>query len=196
MSEVKKQAEKLLFSVPILIQAAAPEANGTKKPATFSIRAYNGGKITVCNWPVPVVFDLNGLIIVSQQIPILDNHEPENHAVIGQTDKVMIANGGIDESGVLYSNVDEAAALIVAKAASGHQWQASVGVLPFSIEQVNAGEKVTVNGQLIDGPVDIIRTGALRETSIVVVGGDTTSTVQIAASQLNKHPQQSIIILI
>ena len=193
----KNKVQKISFSAPINIQAAASEANGAKKPATFSIRAYNGDKINVCNYCyAPVVFDLSGLIVATQQIPILDSHETENDAVLGQTNKIEIANGGIDESGVLYSHIDEQAAMIAAKAAAGYQWQASVGVRPLSIEEVPAGSKVTVNGRSIEGPVDIVRTGVLVETSIVVIGADSTSTVQIAAKAATNNPKQSIIILI
>lgn len=173
------------FEAPIHIQASETEKDdrGLPKPAKFQMQAYNGDKMIVSNWPDPVVIDLSGLRIDSQQIPILAQHLTDIDGVAGQSSEVRINDAGVQVKGELY-RIDDSINRVILKAIQGYKWQASIGVLPESIEEVDTGIKINVNGREFTGPLDVIRKGELREVSIVVFGANTNETaVQIAAKE-------------
>jgi phage major head subunit gpT-like protein/anti-sigma28 factor (negative regulator of flagellin synthesis) len=63
------------------------------------------------------------------------------------------------------------------------KFQASVGADVGRIENIQAGESVSVNNRTFAGPVSIVRGSSLRETSIVLMGADGATTASIAATQ-------------
>ena len=158
------------------------EGQLTKKPAKFAISAYDGGAMNLGGWWNPVVLDLTGLKS-EDNIPILADHWSATSNVIGQTENIEITETEIIEKGTLYSNIEEDAAKIVAKAKAGHIWKASIGATPERIEQVEAGAEAIVNGQVFQGPINIAREATLRETSIVVIGASAQTNVNITAKQ-------------
>ena len=177
--------EMIRFEVPIHIHAQADDKDekGLLKPAKFEMQAYNGDKMNVSRWSTPVVIDLAGLRADSQQIPILIQHNSSIEGVAGQSSEVRISEAGVQAKGELY-RTDETVNRIVLKAIQGYKWQASVGVMPESIEEIQDGINIKVNGREFKGPVDVVRTGVLRENSIVVFGANTNETaVQIAAKE-------------
>jgi hypothetical protein len=69
---------------------------------------------------------------------------------------------------------------------SGFRFQASVGVAPGIIERVRAGETLHINNRTIQSPqtaFSLVRTGELREISLVALGADASTSVSIAASR-------------
>ena len=55
----------------------------------------------------------------------------------------------------------------------------SVGLYAFTTESIPAGKSVNVNGQVFNGPVNVLRKGQVREVSIVTLGADPKTAVQV-----------------
>tara|TARA_R110000868_G_scaffold25944_1_gene100517 strand:- start:5678 stop:7798 length:2121 start_codon:yes stop_codon:yes gene_type:complete len=156
------------------------KANGAGKPKRFQILAYSGGVLNVDGFPNGVVVDLAGLETPGA-IPILIDHEKSVEATLGLTDN--IANNGT--SLLLAGTVTGQSAKsiqVIAQATAGHVWQASIGAMVVESEEIIAGQKTTANGQTFTGPVTIARRSVLRETSVLPMGADSTTSVNLAAS--------------
>ena len=55
----------------------------------------------------------------------------------------------------------------------------SVGLYSFTTESIPAGKSVNVNGQVFSGPLRVLRKGQVREVSIVTLGADPKTAVQV-----------------
>lgn len=145
----------------------------SKKSARFSGVAYSGGLLGGWN----SVVDLESTI-VPDSMPVLTSHDKDADAAIG----VVIEhekNGALKVSGELFSDIDEGAASIAAKARRGIKYQMSMGLYGFSIESIASGKSVQVNGKSFNGPVDVLRGGTTREVSIVTLGADPNTSVNM-----------------
>lgn len=159
------------------------KASESGKPRRFSILAYSGGPLNVDGFDVPVIVDLNGLEIPGA-IPILIDHTKSVEATLGVTD--TITNDGTTLSlGGVVTGVSALAQQVLAQSAAGHQWQASIGAAVNEQEEIRAGQTVSVNGREFSGPVIVARRSVLRETSVLPMGADHTTTVNLAASAAN-----------
>lgn len=167
--------KKLQWTNPLKINAAAGEG----KPKRFEILAYSGGLLPVDNFQNPVVVDLAGLQIVGN-VPILLDHEKSVNATLGFTDLIENDGKSIRMSGKITGS-GAAVDSVLTAAAAGHDWQASIGCLVQTTEEIPAGQTVTVNGQEFTGPVIVARAALLRETSVLPVGADPQTTVRLAA---------------
>jgi hypothetical protein len=155
-------------------------ANGKGKPKRFIIKAYSGGLLPVDGFPHPVVVDLSGLEIPGS-IPILIDHEKSVEATLGATDNIANDGRSLMLEGVV-TGVSTKSQQVLAQAAAGHTWQASIGAMVIESEDVPAGQTATANGQTFTGPVVIARRSVLRETSVLPMGADSTTSVNLAAS--------------
>lgn len=156
------------------------KANGPSKPKRFSILAYSGGTLNVDGFPNGVVVDLSGLEIPGS-IPILIDHKKTVEATLGLTDNIHTDGKVLNLAGVV-TGQSATAQQVIAQAAAGHSWQASIGVWTVEEEEVAAGQTATANGQTFNGPVTIARRSILRETSVLPMGADATTSVNLAAS--------------
>lgn len=155
-------------------------ANGKGKPKRFVIKAYSGGLLPVDGFPHPVVVDLSGLEIPGS-IPILIDHEKSVEATLGATDNIANDGRQLMLEGVV-TGQSAKSQQVLAQAAAGHTWQASIGAMVIESEDVPAGQTATANGQTFTGPVVIARRSVLRETSVLPMGADSTTSVNLAAS--------------
>lgn len=162
----------------------AAEAGQPAKRPTFKIRAYNGDSMLVDMFYYPVVIDLAGLE-AANSVPILLDHDPQ--AIVGQANEIKIGAKSIDLSGVI-TGEDEYATKVTTHARNGFKWGASVGVLPLKVERVENGASAQANGKTFKGPINIVRAGRLRETSILSIGADHTATTTIAARAAGEDP--------
>lgn len=153
------------------------EAGQPAKRPTFKIRAYNGDALVVGDYYYPVVVDLSGLE-AANSVPILLDHDPQ--AIVGQANEVKIAAKSIDLSGVI-TGEDDYSQKVITHAKNGFKWGASIGVMPSKVERVENGATAQANGKTFKGPINIVRAGRLRETSILSIGADHTATTTIAA---------------
>lgn len=155
------------------------KANGPGKPKRFSILAYSGGALNVDGFPLPVVVDLAGLE-TPNAIPILIDHEKSVEATLGMTDSIHNSGTALTLSGPI-TGQSQKSIQVLAQSAAGHAWKASIGATVLEEEEIAAGASVKVNGQTIAGPVIVARRSVLRETSVLPVAADSTTSVNLAA---------------
>ncbi len=162
---------------------AIEAADDASKKHTFSLLAYSGGLMRVSAFFDPVVVDLGGAITMrSSQLPILHDHDhraPIGHAEAGG---VKISDAGIEITGTLSGAATPEGARVLELSRNGYRYQASIGLNPTTRERVEAGRKISVNGQEIQGPAWIVRAGELYECSLVAVGADRGSSAMVASN--------------
>jgi hypothetical protein len=164
--------QQINFTADIEIKAA-----DGKKPQV-QILAYTGGILAL---PVgDVVVDLAGMEIPAS-IPLLSDHENARGSIIGQATashdgKALTASGFLTAA-------TAAGKELIALAKDGIRFQASIGAKGTEFERVRPGETVDVNGQQLQSssPLRVARKSVLREISIVAIGVDVSTSVDIAA---------------
>jgi hypothetical protein len=169
---------KLSTDVTFLRAAEGEAASG---PAKFRIVAYTGAPIRQAWSREPVVIDMAGMTLPAT-IPIVMGHDYALGSILGQGRPSVQGGQLIVEGEILADN--ETARQVLALAAAGYEWQASVGAdvgrhLRFGEDQVT-----TANGQTLVGPVRVVRASTLRETSFVTLGADRSTAVSIAAEEV------------
>jgi hypothetical protein len=166
----------------VTIEAAAENATATDgKPQLprFSMVAYTGGAMRIANWRHPVVVDLAGLAIPSQNRPIRFGHDMQSG--VGHSDTIRIDEGRLIASGVV-SRDTAAAREIVASGRNGFPWQASIGASVEEFEFIKPNQTALVNGREFAGPVNVVRRSSLSEISFVDLGADGQTSARVAAS--------------
>lgn len=163
-----------------LIATIELKAAEGSKPRRFSILAYTGGPLPVTGFNLPVVVDLAGLEAPGN-VPILLDHQNTVEDTLGVTD--TITNDG--QSLILAGPVTGVSAKVkgvLQQGAAGHQWQASIGARIIEEIEISAGESVEVNGRIQTGPFILARRAVLRETSVLPMGADGATAVNLAAA--------------
>lgn len=150
------------------------------KPRRFKILAYSGGILPVDGFDQPVIVDLSGLEVPGA-IPILIDHEKSVEATLGITDSIENNGTSLQLTGQVTGQSQKAQTVLAADAV-GHKWQASIGARVIEREDIPAGQSVEVNGQVFAGPVIVARRSVLRETSVLPMGADATTQVNLAAN--------------
>ena len=170
---------------------AAPgnEAGGASALPKFRMIAYTGGPMRIAGWRYPVVVDLAGLAIPSQNRPIRFGHDASSAGGVGHTDAIRVEAGQLVATG-LVSRDTAAAKEIVVSSKNGFPWQASIGASVEEFEFVKDNQKVIVNGRTFDGPVNVVRKATLGEISFVDLGADGNTSAQVAAGSSGTHPAQ------
>jgi len=153
------------------------EAAGDIARARVVGLAYGGGKMKVPGWQYPVVVDLAGLEAVAA-VPLLTNHENKTRSRIGMVQARKDQNTLTVEGEILPTNSE--AKQVLSQAQAGADWQMSIGVEVLDSELVR--DTRIVNGQSHTGPFSHVKRAILREISVVPVGADRTTRLQIAAT--------------
>jgi hypothetical protein len=182
-SKIRASGMLNLMSEPgaITIEAAAddePPADGKPKLPKFSMVAYTGSVMRIAGWRWPLVVDLAGLGIPSQNRPIRFGHDMQSG--VGHTDTIRIEDGKLLAAGVV-SRDTAAAREIVASAKNGFPWQASIGAGVDEYEFIKPDQKVLVNGREFLGPLNVVRKSTLGEISFVDLGADGQTSANVAA---------------
>jgi hypothetical protein len=182
-SKIRASGMLNLMSEPgaITIEAAAdgdPPADGKPKLPKFSMVAYTGGVMRIAGWRWPLVVDLAGLGIPSQNRPIRFGHDMQSG--VGHTDTIRIEDGKLLAAGVV-SRDTAAAREIVTSAKNGFPWQASIGAGVDEYEFIKPDQKVLVNGRDFMGPLNVVRKSTLGEISFVDLGADGQTSASVAA---------------
>ncbi len=174
--------EDPLHLVAFACEPAWLEANASAdgKPALprFSMVAYTGGPMRLAGWRHPVIVDLAGLRIPTQSRPIRLGHDAA--LGVGHTDSIRVEGGKLIASG-LVSRDTAAAREVVISSKNGFPWQASIGASVEEHEFVREGQSVHVNGQVFNGPVNVVRRASLGEISFVDLGADGNTSAAITA---------------
>ena len=163
----------ITFVVPITLKAAGG------KPRRFKILAYSGGVLPVEGFQYPVIVDLQGLD--AGAVPVVLNHRLDTDSTIGDATSVMNTGRNLSLAG-LVTGVSRQVRDVLSAADAGHRWQASIGCMVHDSETIANGQSVRVNGQTFVGPVIVARRSALRECSVLPVGADNYTSVNLAAS--------------
>ena len=145
----------------------------------YRMLAYTGQEVDLNG--ERLVFDLAGVELGSESIPILRQHDPE--AIVGHSLDVSIDGEQI----IVELQVCPETASgqeVLALFGDGFPWQASVGMVMSEIERFGAGEIVEVNGRTLEGPIGVVRRAILREASFVPLGADAATSVAALAAQL------------
>ncbi|MBE6380047.1 MAG: hypothetical protein E7047_03875 [Lentisphaerae bacterium] len=139
--------------------------------------AYSGGVFSQWWSNHPCITDLAGLDIAAQ-IPLLYNHYNEPGYRLGEltvkkTNAALTVSGGIDPDCEHGKEIISAGKKI--------DWQLSHGAEIKEIQEISAGETITVNGREFTGPLTVITKAVLREISVVAIGADADTSLRIAA---------------
>ncbi len=191
-ANVKTEAFLNLVSEPgaVTIEATGDgDVSGDGKPRLprFMMVAYTGGLMQIAGWRYPVVVDLAGLGIPSQNRPIRFGHDMASG--VGHTDSIKIEDGRLLATGVV-SRDTAAAKEIVASARNGFPWQASIGAAVEEFEFVKQAQKTIVNGREFSGPLNVVRKATLGEISFVDLGADGGTSASVAASASTMQKEQ------
>ncbi len=154
----------------IVIEAAS------ERPKVLGV-AYSGGSITLPGWRHPVVVDLEGLEI-PDSVPLLTNHENRTGSRVGVVSARVEGETLVIEGEILSSGGQ--ARGIIEQAKAGADWQLSIGASVKESELVR-GQR-DVNGRPHSGPFYHVKKSVLREISVVAVGADTGTRMQVAAT--------------
>nr|DAT42762.1 MAG TPA: prohead serine protease [Caudoviricetes sp.] len=126
---------------------------------------------------VQMVLDFAGIAIKPKTAVLLE-HNPHKGAGVA-TLSVDAISGCLNANGVL---VDNEFGRYIAELSDNHfPWEMSVHVDAKRYEEIPAGEKLSVNGHEITGPMVVMRDCAIREVSFTPVGVDgATSAVVLS----------------
>jgi len=174
MPKTKEKQNQYCFQLGQLNVDAQEEG---KKKRTFSGVAYSGEVITDHWYWKQVIFDLDSMQIKGR-IPALLEHSSYQRAGAIESHAISYESG-LTVSGILLSN--EFGTQVATDSDDGFPWQMSVRIEPSSIDEIQAGNTVTVNGKLLHGPITVFRGGRIREVSFCALGAD-ENTMAVAAS--------------
>lgn len=163
-------------AAPVLERAQDPAAGQQRKNARVRGVANSGAPMPGF-WGAPVVVDLATAQITRRaQIPILYDHGRP----IGFASSLRITEAGLEYEGeIVDAPSNEEGRRVVEFAASGMQWQMSMQAIPSSVEEVQPGATIVVNGRTLVGPVDVFRNAEIRELTITPTGRDDQTTTQV-----------------
>jgi len=165
------------------LEASAPGDGQKPTPRRFQMTAYTGGPMQLAGWRYPVVVDLAGLQATAKPKVFLEHDRTQR---VGHIEQVQANEAGLVVAGVV-SSTGKAAQEVIADAACGFPWQASIGARATQVEWVPEGKSATANGRTFPGPVNIARQSVLGEVSFVALGADDATSALIAAN--NPRPQ-------
>lgn len=176
------------------LTAEGGEANETPRNARTRIVAYTGGRISLPNYPHPVVIDLSGVRAMSgDQLPLLRDHDPRR--VVGHGRPSIGPNQLLIEGELSVPGADRDAVIEASRQA--FQWQASIGGRVVdshkNVDTIPAGRTVRVNGQTFAGPIHVVRAFLWKETSFVSLGADEgRASASIAATIFSNRGDESV----
>ena len=170
-------ANHAIIGIESTVEIQAADADKPKGPRSFTSTIYTGGPVQVAGWDMPVVIDLAGLKTSKVLVANLDHKQNQRVGNFDITNdgKELIAAG---KASAATPYRDE----VINSADEGYQWQTSVEVKPHRVEELAKGKTAMVNGQKVEGPAYITRTGTLKGFAFVSHGADDNTTATIAAS--------------
>lgn len=181
MPDPNEERLKYLFNTPAI---EVPQAVEGKK-RTFKGTAYSGGRVDG-HWywgRTGVVFDLNGIEIDSPTALLEEHFGTSRVGVVKKVD----TNGKIDVEGHFLTN--DRAKAVVQDSDDEFPFQMSMYIDPGSVEEVNTGQTVIVNGQSFTGPIAVFRNNRIREFTICSTGADRNTSIKAFSSKANSNQQ-------
>ena len=176
----KKKVEK--EEIPSMLTLAegtleVPEKDGDK-PVKCEGVAYSGGSFRQWWSALPCYMDLAGMKLADQVCLMYDhNYDPECRLGVinvNNDGKKLTIDGEFDAENELAKSI--------IRAGKKFNWQLSIGAENGKVERIGEGVTETINGNVVSGPALIVRESILREVSIVAIGADAKTSMEIKAS--------------
>lgn len=161
-----------------------PEQDGDK-PVKCTGVAYSGGSFSQWWSALPCYMDLAGMKL-ADQICIIYNHEYTPECRLGITEvkndgKTLTIDGEFDTGNILAQSI--------IRAGKKFNWQLSIGAENSKVESIPENYTETLNGNKVNGPALIVRESILREVSIVAIGADAKTSMEIKASLMEPESE-------
>ena len=165
-----------------------PEQEGDK-PVRCTGVAYSGGSFRQWWSALPCYVDLSGMKMAEQICLMLDHsYDPECRlgVIEAKNDgKTLTIDGEFDTGNPLAQNI--------IRAGKKFAWQLSIGAENVKVERVDDGTVETINGNTVNGPAIVVRESVLREVSIVAIGADAKTSMEIKASLMAPEPDEHVV---
>lgn len=169
---------RLLDSVKGQENESETESKGSRR---FSMLGYTG-KVIDWGWLGRFVIDLKGMSAAKSKMPALLEHS--TLSIVGTIDHTESAESGFIAEGS-FSEVTDDALKVLGLADEGFPWQCSIGVQASRILSVKEGESYEVNGQSVEGPIDVWVKSKVFEVSFCSFGAD-DNTAGVSMTARNK----------
>lgn len=161
-----------------------PEKDG-EKPVKCEGVAYSGGSFRQWWSALPCYMDLSGMKLADQICLMYDhNYDPECRLgvlTVNNDGRKLSVEGEFDTGNELAQSI--------IRAGKKFNWQLSIGAENGKVERIGEGAVETINGNTVNGPALIVRESTLREVSIVAIGADAKTSVEIKASLMTPIEQ-------
>ena len=165
-----------------------PEQEGDK-PVRCTGVAYSGGSFRQWWSALPCYVDLAGMRLAEQVCLMLDHdYNPECRlgVIEAKNDgKTLTIDGEFDTGNPLAQSI--------IRAGRKFNWQLSIGAENVKVERVDDGTVETINGNTVNGPAIVVRESILREVSIVAIGADAKTSMEIKASLMAPEPDEHVV---
>ena len=165
-----------------------PEQEGDK-PVRCTGVAYSGGSFRQWWSALPCYVDLSGMRL-AEQVCLMYNHSYDPECRLGVIEakndgKTLTVDGEFDTGNMLAQSI--------IRAGRKFNWQLSIGAENVKVERVDEGTVETINGNTVNGPAIVIRESILREVSIVAIGADAKTSMEIRASLMAPEPDEHVV---
>lgn len=165
-----------------------PEQEGDK-PVRCTGVAYSGGSFRQWWSSLPCYVDLAGMKL-AEQVCLMYNHDYDPECRLGVIEanndgKTLTIDGEFDTGNPIAKNI--------IRSGKKFNWQLSIGAENVKVERVDDGTVETINGNTVNGPALVVRESILREVSIVAIGADAKTSMEIKASLMAPEPDEQVV---
>ena len=165
-----------------------PEQEGDK-PVRCTGVAYSGGSFRQWWSALPCYVDLSGMRL-AEQVCLMYNHDYDPECRLGVIEakndgKTLTIDGEFDTGNPLAQSI--------IRSGKKFNWQLSIGAENVKVERVDDGTVETINGNTVNGPALVVRESVLREVSIVAIGADAKTSMEIKASLMAPEPDEQVV---
>ena len=165
-----------------------PKQDGDK-PVRCTGVAYSGGSFRQWWSALPCYVDLSGMRL-AEQVCLMYDHDYDPECRLGVIEakndgKTLTIDGEFDTGNPLAQSI--------IRAGKKFNWQLSIGAENVKVERVDEGTVETINGNTVNGPAIVVRESILREVSIVAIGADAKTSMEIRASLMAPEPDEHVV---
>ena len=165
-----------------------PKQEGDK-PVRCTGVAYSGGSFRQWWSTLPCYVDLSGMRL-AEQVCLMYDHDYDPECRLGVIEakndgKTLTIDGEFDTGNPLAQSI--------IRAGKKFDWQLSIGAENVKVERVDEGTVETINGNTVNGPALVVRESVLREVSIVAIGADAKTSMEIRASLMAPEPDEHVV---
>lgn len=173
------QAKCQQLSFDGAIQFRKEQSAGAVNLTGFEIAAYTGAVIE--RWWGKLAVEISG-ITCKDKMPIFRDHDRTQ--IVGYS--ISTGKGEAFTVKGQFSQSTAASAEVRQLAAEGFPWQASIGVKPVTVLEIQEGTSTVVNGQTVPGPAEVWLESEVYETSFVPLGADGNTGVSVFSEGLHQ----------